>query len=137
MAAVVAAVRVLRAERPVVVRVAGRRRPVWLLFAGNGVYLNRGGAPGRRVAPGAGLLDVRLVHGGGRPGPRLLAAALAGPLSRSPVHTATRLRTLRISEIPPGTPYAYDGEYAPAPASLVVEALPEALTVYRAAPDAE
>ncbi|MCB5179854.1 bifunctional phosphatase PAP2/diacylglycerol kinase family protein [Streptomyces antimicrobicus] len=130
-AAVVAAVRVLRAERPVVLRVAGRRRAVWLLFAGNGVYHGRGAAPRRRVSLGAGLLDVRLVRGGGRPGPRLLAAALAGPLSRSPVHTATRLRSLRISDIPPGTPLAYDGEYALAPSSLVIDGLPEALTVYR------
>nr|WP_308120470.1 phosphatase PAP2 family protein [Streptomyces bambusae] len=130
-AALLAAVRVLRSRRPVGLRLAGRPRSVWLLFAGNGVYHGSGATPRRRLTLGEGLLDVRLVHGGGRPGPRLLAAALAGPLTRSPVHTATRLRSLRIAGIPPGTPLAYDGEYAVAPASCVLEGLPEALTVYR------
>lgn len=44
---------------------------------------------------------------------------------------ATRLRSLRIADIPAGTPLAYDGEYAEAPAALVLEGVPDALTVYR------
>ncbi|MFJ9075549.1 bifunctional phosphatase PAP2/diacylglycerol kinase family protein [Streptomyces sp. NPDC102278] len=130
-AALLAAWRVLRAERPVRLSLAGRPRSVWLLFAGNGTYHGTGPAPRRRDNLGEGLLDVRLVFGGGRPGPRLLAAAFTGPLSRSPVHTATRLRSLRISDVPPGTPLAYDGEYAKAPTAFVLDELPEALTVYR------
>ncbi|MGR4878987.1 bifunctional phosphatase PAP2/diacylglycerol kinase family protein [Streptomyces sp. LARHCF249] len=133
-AALLAAWRVLRAERPVRLSPAGRPRSVWLLFAGNGTYHGTGPAPRRRDDLGEGLLDVRLVLGGGRPGPRLLAAALAGPLTRSPVHAATRLRSLRIGDIPPGTPFAYDGEYAQAPPHLVLDALPDALTVYRPHP---
>ncbi|MFD3325927.1 bifunctional phosphatase PAP2/diacylglycerol kinase family protein [Streptomyces sp. NPDC058701] len=130
-AALLAAWKVLRAQRPVRLRLAGRPRSVWLLFAGNGTYHGTGPTPRRRDNLGEGLLDLRLVYGGGRPGPRLLAAAFAGPLSRSPVHTATRLRSLRIGDIPSGTPLAYDGEYAEAPAALVLEELPDALTVYR------
>lgn len=130
-AALLAAWRVLRSQRPVRLRLAGRPRSVWLLFAGNGTYHGTGPTPRRRDNLGEGLLDLRLVYGGGRPGPRLLAAAFAGPLSRSPVHTATRLRSLRIGDIPSGTPLAYDGEYAEAPAALVLEELPDALTVYR------
>ncbi|MET9837937.1 diacylglycerol kinase family protein, partial [Streptomyces virginiae] len=130
-AALLAAWKVLRAERPVRLSLAGRPRSVWLLFAGNGTYHGTGPAPGRRDGLGEGLLDLRLVHGGGRPGPRLLAAAFAGPLSRSPVHAATRLRSLRIGSVPAGTPLAYDGEYAKAPSELVLDALPDALTVYR------
>ncbi|MFZ3470230.1 bifunctional phosphatase PAP2/diacylglycerol kinase family protein [Streptomyces sp. 4.24] len=130
-AALLAAWRVLRAQRPVRLTLAGRPRSVWLLFAGNGTYHGTGPAPRYRESLGEGLLDVRLVHGGGRPGPRLLAAALAGPLTRSPVHAATRLRSLRVGDIPAGTPLAYDGEYAYAPAALVLEELPDALTVYR------
>lgn len=132
-AALLAAWKVLRAERPVRLRLAGRPRSVWLLFAGNGTYHGTGATPRRRDSLGEGLLDVRLVHGGGRPGPRLFAAALTGPLSRSPVHTATRLRSLRIGDIPPGTPLAYDGECIPAPPALVLDTLPDALTVYRPA----
>ncbi|MEU3775126.1 phosphatase PAP2 family protein [Streptomyces sp. NPDC032472] len=130
-AALFAAWKVLRAERPVPLRLAGRRRSVWLLFAGNGTYHGAGPVPRRRESLGEALLDVRLVHGGGRPGTRLLAAAFTGPLSRSPLHTATSLRRLRIADIPPGTPFAYDGEYARCPASLVLDTLPEGLTVYR------
>ncbi|GGQ40176.1 MULTISPECIES: bifunctional phosphatase PAP2/diacylglycerol kinase family protein [Streptomyces] len=130
-AALLAAWKVLRAERPVRLSLAGRRRSVWLLFAGNGTYHGTGPTPGRRDGLGEGLLDLRLVHGGGRPGPRLLAAAFAGPLSRSPVHAATHLRSLRIGSVPAGTPLAYDGEYAKAPRELVLDALPDALTVYR------
>ncbi|MEC4571899.1 bifunctional phosphatase PAP2/diacylglycerol kinase family protein [Streptomyces virginiae] len=130
-AALLAAWKVLRAERPVRLSLAGRRRSVWLLFAGNGTYHGTGPTPGRRDGLGEGLLDLRLVHGGGRPGPRLLAAAFAGPLSRSPVHAATHLRSLRIGSVPVGTPLAYDGEYAKAPRELVLDALPDALTVYR------
>ncbi|MCX4778453.1 bifunctional phosphatase PAP2/diacylglycerol kinase family protein [Streptomyces sp. NBC_01264] len=130
-AALLAAYRVLRAERPVRLKLAGKPRSVWLLFAGNGTYQGTGPAPRTRKSLGEGLLDVRLVHGGGRPGPRLLAAAFAGPLTRSPVHVATRLRSLRLSDIPEGTPLAYDGEYAQAPKALVLDDLPDALTVYR------
>ncbi|MFD9306156.1 bifunctional phosphatase PAP2/diacylglycerol kinase family protein [Streptomyces sp. NPDC060048] len=130
-AALLAAWRVLRAQRPVRLTLAGRPRSVWLLFAGNGTYQGTGPAPRYRKSLGEGLLDVRLVYGGGRPGPRMLAAAFAGPLSRSPVHAATRLRSLRVGDIPAGTPLAYDGEYARAPRALVLDELPDALTVYR------
>ncbi|MCX4693297.1 bifunctional phosphatase PAP2/diacylglycerol kinase family protein [Streptomyces sp. NBC_01408] len=130
-AALLAAWKVLRAERPVPLRLAGRPLSAWLLFVGNGTYQGTGPTPRGRDSLGEGLLDVRLVLGGGRPGPRLLAAAFAGPLSRSPVHVATRLRSLRIADIPAGTPFAYDGEYAKAPAALVLDGLPDALTVYR------
>ncbi|MFG2709109.1 bifunctional phosphatase PAP2/diacylglycerol kinase family protein [Streptomyces goshikiensis] len=130
-AALLAAWRVLRAERPVRLTLAGRPRSVWLLFAGNGTYHGTGPTPRRRDGLGEGLLDVRLVYGGGRPAPRLLAAAFTGPLSRSPVHAATRLRSLRVGDIPPGTPLAYDGEYAQAPTALVLDNLPESLVVYR------
>ncbi|GLX18469.1 MULTISPECIES: bifunctional phosphatase PAP2/diacylglycerol kinase family protein [Streptomyces] len=130
-AAVLAAWRVLRAERPVRMTLAGRPRSAWLLFAGNGTYQGTGPAPRRRAGLGEGLLDLRIVHGGGRPGPRLLAAAFAGPLSRSPVHVATRLRRLRVADVPPGTPLAYDGEYAQAPTALTLDVLPDALPVYR------
>ncbi|WP_411105559.1 bifunctional phosphatase PAP2/diacylglycerol kinase family protein [Streptomyces sp. cmx-4-9] len=130
-AALLAAWKVLRAERPVRLQLAGRPLSAWLLFVGNGTYQGTGPTPRRRDDLGEGLLDVRLVRGGGRPGPRLLAAAFAGPLTRSPVHVATRLRSLRIAEIPAGTPFAYDGEYAKAPSALALDDLPDALIVYR------
>ncbi|MFJ7899497.1 bifunctional phosphatase PAP2/diacylglycerol kinase family protein [Streptomyces sp. NPDC096198] len=134
-AGVLAALRVLRGDaRPVRIGVGGRPRPLWMLFAGNGTYHRRGLAPGRRHDLADGMLDVRVVRGGSHPAPRLLAAAFAGPLSRSPVHSALRVRRLRLDGVAPGTLLAYDGEVIEAEGPVTLEKLPEALTVYRPLP---
>ncbi|QGV77712.1 bifunctional phosphatase PAP2/diacylglycerol kinase family protein [Streptomyces ficellus] len=130
-AGVLAAWKVLRGEHPLEAEVHGRHRPMWLLFAGNCVYRRMGPTPGRRHDLADGLLDVRVVHGGRLPGLRLLAAALAGPLSKSPVHAAEKLRKVRVSGIAPGTSLAFDGEVTQAPRELLVDKDDEALTVYR------
>ncbi|MFD4030627.1 bifunctional phosphatase PAP2/diacylglycerol kinase family protein [Streptomyces sp. NPDC058637] len=129
-AGVLAAFEVLRGERPLTAELQGRKRPLWLLFVGNGLFRRVGPAPGRRHNLADGLLDVRVVHGGRTPGLRLLAAAIAGPLSRSPVHAAVRRRQVRVSGLAAGTPYAYDGEVAHSGSELLIDKLPEALTVY-------
>ncbi|MFD7390167.1 bifunctional phosphatase PAP2/diacylglycerol kinase family protein [Streptomyces sp. NPDC059852] len=134
-AGVLAAARVLRRDRhPLRARAAGRAHPLWLLFAGNGTYHRVGLAPARRMDLADGVLDVRVVHGGRRPALRLLAAAVAGPLSRSPVHAAVQVGRLRLSDVEPGTLLAYDGEVAEVEGELTLEKLPEALTVYRPLP---
>ncbi|MGW2260655.1 phosphatase PAP2 family protein [Streptomyces sp. NPDC004749] len=130
-AGLLAAGKVLRGEHQLDATFEGRRRKLWLLFAGNCLYQQVGPTPGHRHDLADGLLDVRIVHGGRLPGMRLLAAALAGPLSRSPVHAAERMRRLRIRDIEPGTPLAFDGELAEAPPELTVDKDLEALTVYR------
>ncbi|MER5893503.1 phosphatase PAP2 family protein [Streptomyces sp. NPDC001876] len=129
-AGVLAAFEALRGGRPLTAEVQGRRRPLWLLFVGNGLFQRVGPAPGRRHNLADGLLDVRVVHGGRTPGLRLLAAAVAGPLTRSPVHAAVRRHRVRISGLAPGTPYAFDGEVAHSGKELMIDKLPEALTVY-------
>ncbi|GGS95632.1 bifunctional phosphatase PAP2/diacylglycerol kinase family protein [Streptomyces cinerochromogenes] len=131
-AGVLGALRVLRAGRhPLEVEAGGGRRPLWLLFVGNGVYHRMGLAPGRRTDLADGLLDVRVVHGSRRPALRLLAAALAGPLTRSPGHAAVQVHRLRLTGITAGTPLAYDGEVTDVSGEMLLEKLPEALTVYR------
>ncbi|MER7347406.1 phosphatase PAP2 family protein [Streptomyces aurantiacus] len=131
-AGVLAAAHVLRADRqPLRAEFGGTERALWLLFAGNCVYNRLGLAPARRFDLADGLLDVRVVHGGRRPGARLLAAALTSPIERSPVQTAVRPRRLRVEGLTPGTKVAYDGELADAEGELVVDKLPEALAVYR------
>ncbi|MEU0331734.1 phosphatase PAP2 family protein [Streptomyces sp. NPDC006193] len=131
-AGVLGALRVLRADRhPLEVEVSGERRPLWLLFVGNGVYHRMGLAPGRRTDLADGLLDVRVVHGSRRPALRLLAAAAAGPLTRSPAHAAVQVNRLRLTGVTPGTPLAYDGEITTVSDEVTLEKLPEALTVYR------
>ncbi|AZM56672.1 phosphoesterase [Streptomyces sp. WAC 01529] len=134
-AAALAALRTLRSEpAPMSAEFRGRRRPVWLLFAGNGSYHRFGLAPGRRLDLADGLLDVRIVHGGRKPGVRLLAAALAGSAVRTPVQAAVRLRSLRVDDTGPGTVAAYDGEVTEVRGALTLDKLPEALTVYRPLP---
>ncbi|MGR4848017.1 phosphatase PAP2 family protein [Streptomyces violaceus] len=131
-AGVLAARRVLRAGRhPLEAEFQGRTRPLWLLFAGNGTYHRVGLAPGRRLDLADGQLDVRVVHGGRRPAARLLAAALAGPLTRSPAHAAVQVGRLRLDHVAPGTLLAYDGEVIDVEGRVTLEKLPEALTVYR------
>ncbi|MDQ0717387.1 diacylglycerol kinase family enzyme/membrane-associated phospholipid phosphatase [Streptomyces luteogriseus] len=131
-AGVFAALRVLRAGRhPLEAEFQGRTRPLWLLFAGNGTYHRMGLASGRRRDLADGQLDVRVVHGGRRPAARLLAAALAGPLTRSPAHAAVQVGRLRLDHVAPGTLLAYDGEVTEVEGRVTLEKLPEALTVYR------
>ncbi|EGX55544.1 hypothetical protein SZN_32386 [Streptomyces zinciresistens K42] len=131
-AGVLGALRVLRRERhPLHAEVSGRAHPLWLLFAGNGTYHRLGLAPARRLDLADGVLDVRVVHGGRGPALRLLAAAAAGPLTRSPVHAAVRVARLRLSGVTPGALLAYDGEVTEVGGELTLEKLPEALTVYR------
>ena len=135
-AGVLAAVHVLRTAEPVTVTLGERRRRVWLVFAGNCEYRSVGLAPLRRVDLADGSLDVRVVDAGPYPRSRLVAAALTGGLGRgehtgSPVYTAARLGSLRISGLEPGTRLAYDGEVAPAPASLTLRKKAGALVVYR------
>ncbi|MEU8551546.1 bifunctional phosphatase PAP2/diacylglycerol kinase family protein [Streptomyces roseoverticillatus] len=134
-AGVLAAVRVLRTARPVRLRVDGKRRRLWMLFAGNCTYRGLGLTPVRRHDLADGVLDVRTVSGGPLARTRLLAAALAGDLKHSPVLRTARLRNLRISGIAEGTHLAYDGEVAPAPEALTLKKENEALVVYRNLPD--
>ncbi|WP_251095603.1 bifunctional phosphatase PAP2/diacylglycerol kinase family protein [Streptomyces sp. Caat 7-52] len=131
-AGILGALRVLRADRhPLEVQLGGERRPLWLLFVGSGIYHRMGLSPGRRTDLADGLLDVRVVHGSRRPALRLLAAAAAGPLTRSPAHAAVQVNRLRLTGIAPGTPLAYDGEVTSVSGEMTLEKLPEALTVYR------
>jgi undecaprenyl-diphosphatase len=133
-AGVLAALRVLRAGRhPLEAEVGGGTRPLWLVFAGNGTYHRMGIASGRRVDLADGRLDVRVVHGGRRPALRLLAAAVAGPLSRSPVHAAVQVGRLRLAGVAPGTLLAHDGEVTEVQGEVTLEKLSAALTVYRPA----
>ncbi|MEV4503971.1 bifunctional phosphatase PAP2/diacylglycerol kinase family protein [Streptomyces klenkii] len=134
-AGVLAAVHVLRTARPVRLRVDGKRRRLWMLFAGNCTYRGLGLAPVRRHDLADGVLDVRTVSGGPLARTRLLAAALAGDLKHSPVLRTARVRNLRISGIAEGTHLACDGEVAPAPEVVTLKKANEALVVYRKLPE--
>ena len=155
LAAVVAAVRVLRRSHPVTVVVNGRRAAVWTLFVGVGANDPGTVAPLQRRRLDGGVLDVRLLHSGSR---LRAAATLAFGRRTSAVFRALRLLPHRIETFrttsldvvvrpregqPPG--FAHDGEVAtdaPAEASAAytgpgyrttITIVPAALDVYRPA----
>jgi len=134
-AGVLGALRVLRTDQhPLQAEFGGRTHPLWLLFVGNGTYHRMGLTPGRRLDLADGRLDVRVVHGGRRPALRLLAAAAAGPLTRSPAHAAVQVTRLRLDGVTPGTLLAFDGEVTEVAGHVTLEKLPHALRVYRPLP---
>ncbi|MFE9836521.1 bifunctional phosphatase PAP2/diacylglycerol kinase family protein [Streptomyces sp. NPDC005551] len=133
-AAALALARVLRTSTPVEVRVNGRTRRLWLLFAGNGRYLPDGFAPAFRPRLDDGLLDLRMVDGHHRLArTRVVVSALAGALGRSRVYSAQTLPSVALSGLRGAGPLAYDGEVAPAPQELRLSKQPGALVVYRPA----
>lgn len=133
-AGVLAAVQVLREARPVEATFNGKRRAVWLLFAGNCAYHHLSSTAARRPNLSDGLLDIHVVRGGRWARTRLLLAALTGGLHSSPVHGTARMRRLLISDIAAGTLCAYDGETAEAPRDLLLDKEAQPLTVYRPLP---
>ncbi|GAA4664747.1 bifunctional phosphatase PAP2/diacylglycerol kinase family protein [Streptomyces chumphonensis] len=133
-ASLLAALAVLRHARPVELTINGRRRSVWLLFAGNCAYSALGGTAARRSNLADGQLEVHVVHGGRWARVRLLSAAATGLLHRSPVHAAARVAAVRLTGIRPGTVCAFDGETAPAPPELLLDKEKRRLTVYRPLP---
>ncbi|MDQ8702581.1 phosphatase PAP2 family protein [Streptomyces sp. LHD-70] len=123
--------KVLRTAHPMRAVVNGRRRAMWLLFAGNGVYQSLGITPMRRHDLSDGLLDIRIAHGGHLARTRLLATALVGGVARTRTYAAAHVPRLLVSGLAEGTRMAYDGEVTDAPRAFRVDKLPEALTVYR------
>lgn len=126
---------IVHTGRPLSAVVNGKARSMWLLFAGNGAYRSAGIAPVRRHDLADGLLDIRIANGGRFARTRLLAAALAGQLAKTRLYASAKAQRLVISSLPEDTQMAYDGELAPAPPALLLDKLPEALTVYRPTSD--
>ncbi|GAA1369506.1 diacylglycerol/lipid kinase family protein [Streptomyces beijiangensis] len=128
-------VRVLAEGTPNEVTVDGKRRLVWLLFAGNSRYDPPGFAPSYRRSLDDGLLDLRIVDGS-HPfaRTRLVAAFLTGTLTRSRVYQATTATRIEIGGVGEEGDYSRDGEVSPASDELVVDKLARALTVYLPVP---
>ncbi|SRR6266566_55358 len=134
-ALMVALVHVLRHSRPQDVFVNGRRRRLWLLFAGNCCYAPQGFAPSYRPNLADGQLDVRVVDAK-LPFARLrlLAAVLTGTLGRSRVYRTWTARTVEIATAD-GSPIlvSVDGEVTESGASIRLAKRPAQLLVYRPA----
>lgn len=132
-AVLVALARVLRTSRPVDLVVDGKRRKLWLLFAGNCRYEPQGAAPSYRPDLRDGQLDIRMIDGR-QPlaRTRLIAAVATGTLGRSRVYRTRADSTLRVAS-PDGTPVllSVDGEAVEAEPSLLLRKRTDGLLVYR------
>ncbi len=127
--------KVLVTGSPLSVRVNGRPRRLWLLFAGNGIYHPAGFAPTYRTQLDDGLLDIRAVDAGTPfARTRLLLAVLTGTLHNSRVLTTAQVRRLELDVLDGEPHFAYDGEVVPTTdGPLLLDKLTHAVTVYRPA----
>jgi undecaprenyl-diphosphatase len=132
-AVLVALVRVLRNSRPQDLIVNGRRRRIWLLFAGNCRYEPEGAAPSYRPDLRDGQLDIRMIDGS-QPlaRVRLIAAVAMGTLARSRVYRTWTAPVLAI-QTRDGSPVelSADGEVLKSGPAVLLRKRQEPLVVYR------
>lgn len=123
---------ILRNSRPCVVLVDGRVRHVWMLFAGNGVYLPRGFAPTHRPRLDDGLLDVRIVAAEPKfARTRIVLGVLTGTLRWCGPYESSARTSVHV-EAPDGPlGLSVDGEVTTISPRAVLEKSIGALTVYR------
>jgi diacylglycerol kinase family enzyme/membrane-associated phospholipid phosphatase len=110
-AVIAALVRVLRRSQRVDVEINGRRRLVWMVFAGNCRYKPSGFAPSWRERLDDGLLDVRIVDAN-EPWSRtrLVLSVLTGRLARSALYEQFTTRQLSVRSLQGSLRLARDGE---------------------------
>ena len=134
LAEVVALIGVLRRGRPHELVLDGRRRRLWLYFAGNCRYVPHGTAPAYRPDLADGCLDIRVAEATVLARSRLVAAVLTGTLGRSRVYRSWRASSVDVRAAD-GQPIwlSTDGEVAAAESGFVHGKHPHALVVYRKA----
>src|SRR3954469_14924003 len=132
----VALVEVLHTAEALDVEVDGKRRKVWLIFAGNGRYHPAGFAPSWRERLDDDCVDVRIVDAErpfGRS--RLVLAVLSGTLGRCRVYEEHVVDRMTVTLDGDDEQMARDGETHRAPRELVLSSARRRLVVYRPAPD--
>ena len=132
LAEVVALIGVLRRGLPHELILDGKRRRLWLYFAGNCRYEPQGMAPAYRPDLADGWLDIRVVEAAVLARSRLVAAVLTGTLGRSRVYRTWRARSVDVRAAD-GQPIwlSTDGEVATAETGFVHAKHPNELMVYR------
>ena len=134
-AAALALIRVLREADPLVARIDGVSRKVWLVFVGNGLYRPRGFAAAARHRLDSGLIDVRYVRADVRLSrTRFLIAALAGALQRSRTYVQQERADLQVEVVGRPLALATDGEVVAEGRRFWFSTQPAALKVYRPDP---
>jgi undecaprenyl-diphosphatase len=134
LAAVVALVQVLRRGEPHELILDGRRRRLWLYFAGNCHYEPPGMVPAYRPDLADGCLDIRVVEAGLLARSRLVAAVLTGTLGRCRVYHAWQAAAVDVDSAD-GAPIwlSVDGEVVTAERGFRQGKRARRLLVYRRA----
>jgi undecaprenyl-diphosphatase len=126
---------VLRRQRPVRLRLDGRRRDVWTLFVGNGAYAPRGPFPAGRPRLDDGALDVRYLRAHTPLSrTRAVLATLAGVTEHSRTYRTRLVRRLHVHSRTGPVQVARDGEPGEWAGSFDFDKLPGRLVVYRPGP---
>lgn len=132
LAEVVALIGVLWHSRPHELVLDGRRRRLWLYFAGNCRYEPSGMAPAYRPDLADGWLDIRVVEAAVLARSRLVAAVLTGTLGRSRVYCSWRASSVDIRAADGQCIWlSTDGEVATAESGFIHGKHPRRLVVYR------
>ena len=135
-AAALALIRVLWEADPLVARIDGVPRKVWLVFVGNGLYRPRGFAAAARHRLDSGLIDVRYVRADVRwSRTRFVIGALAGALQRSRTYVQRECAELQVEVLGRPLALATDGEVIAEGRRFRFFTQPAALTVYRPEPE--
>lgn len=135
LAAVYAAMRTLRRERVLRMRINGREEDVNFVFLGNGQYKPRGFAPSMRERMDDGLVDVRTLRLAGWVSKvRMLVFFLTGEFARSKDYREFAAPELTIELLDGPSQVARDGEVGESTDRLTVRIAWRALTTYRPAP---
>lgn len=133
-AAAIALIRVLREANPLLARIDGKPRKVWLTFVGNGLYRPRGFAAAARHRLDSGLLDVRYVRADLQLSrTRFLIGALSSALEHSRTYVQQERAELRMEVLGPPVALATDGEVITEGRRFRFYTQPAALKVYRPA----
>lgn len=130
-----ALLRVLRHDRPIDVEIDGRRRRLWMLFAGNCRYRPEGFGPAWRERLDDGLLDIRLVDAEvpwART--RLLFSLLTGRLGRCRAYEEWTARSVRVRTLQGPLRLVHDGEVTVAPEQFEIAKLPDPIEVFASPP---
>ncbi len=124
----------LRRARPHELILDGRRRRLWLYFAGNCRYEPPGTAPAYRPDLSDGCLDIRVIDAGRLARSRLIAAVATGTLGRSRVYHSWQARSADVASAD-GRPIwlSVDGEVATAETGFRQSKHQRGLLVYRRA----
>ena len=133
-AEVIALIQVLRRSHPHELILNGKRKRLWLYFAGNCRYEPAGMAPVYRPDLSDGYLDIRIVEAAPLARSRLVASVITGTLGRCRVYRSWRAGSAEIRSAD-GQPIwlSVDGEVATEESGLVQGKHRHGLLVYRMA----